>query len=70
MADRSAIEWTEATWNPMTGCSKVSPGCAYCYAETSLSGGAGIPGHAYSKVSTFGFGRPRWSSRCGGGDLG
>lgn len=34
MADRSAIEWTEATWNPVTGCSKVSPGCAHCYAET------------------------------------
>jgi len=33
MADRSAIEWTEATWNPVTGCSKVSPGCAHCYAE-------------------------------------
>lgn len=34
MAERSAIEWTEATWNPVTGCSKVSPGCAHCYAET------------------------------------
>lgn len=34
MSDRSGIEWTEATWNPVTGCSKVSPGCAHCYAET------------------------------------
>lgn len=34
MSDGSAIEWTEATWNPVTGCSKVSPGCAHCYAET------------------------------------
>lgn len=34
MSDRSAIEWTDATWNPVTGCSKVSPGCAHCYAET------------------------------------
>jgi protein gp37 len=33
-SDRSAIEWTESTWNPVTGCSKVSPGCAHCYAET------------------------------------
>ncbi len=33
MSDKSAIEWTDATWNPVTGCSKVSPGCAYCYAE-------------------------------------
>jgi protein gp37 len=33
MADNTAIEWTEATWNPVSGCSKVSPGCAHCYAE-------------------------------------
>lgn len=33
MADSSPIEWTEATWNPVTGCDKVSPGCAHCYAE-------------------------------------
>jgi protein gp37 len=33
MADHSAIEWTEATWNPTTGCTKISPGCAHCYAE-------------------------------------
>lgn len=33
MSDKSAIEWTDATWNPVTGCSKVSPGCANCYAE-------------------------------------
>jgi len=33
MGDRSAIEWTDATWNPVTGCSKVSPGCAHCYIE-------------------------------------
>lgn len=32
-SDKSGIEWTEATWNPVTGCSKVSPGCAHCYAE-------------------------------------
>lgn len=33
MATGSSIEWTEATWNPVTGCDKVSPGCAHCYAE-------------------------------------
>jgi len=33
MAQLSSIEWTEATWNPLTGCTKVSPGCKYCYAE-------------------------------------
>ncbi|MFZ2226176.1 MAG: phage Gp37/Gp68 family protein [Candidatus Moraniibacteriota bacterium] len=48
MADKSAIEWTDATWNPVTGCSKVSPGCAHCYAETlaltRLAGKAGYSG--------------------------
>ena len=34
MADRSAIEWTDATWNPVTGCSQTSPGCDNCYALT------------------------------------
>jgi protein gp37 len=33
MGQKSAIEWTEATWNPLTGCDKISPGCANCYAE-------------------------------------
>ena len=33
MSTNSAIEWTEATWNPLTGCTKISPGCKYCYAE-------------------------------------
>src|SRR3954469_9197042 len=33
MADHSAIEWTDATWNPTTGCTRVSPGCANCYIE-------------------------------------
>jgi protein gp37 len=33
MADKTGIAWTDATWNPVTGCTKVSPGCAHCYAE-------------------------------------
>ena len=33
MANKSGIEWTESTWNPLTGCTKVSPGCKHCYAE-------------------------------------
>lgn len=48
MGDKSSIEWTNATWNPVTGCSKVSPGCAHCYAETlaltRLAGKEGYPG--------------------------
>src|SRR3989338_10263194 len=34
MAQTSRIEWTEATWNPTVGCTKISSGCKYCYAET------------------------------------
>ncbi len=33
MSEKSGIEWTDATWNPVTGCSKISPGCKHCYAE-------------------------------------
>jgi protein gp37 len=33
MATKSRIEWTESTWNPLTGCNKISPGCKFCYAE-------------------------------------
>jgi protein gp37 len=46
MSDTTAIEWTDATWNPVTGCSKVSPGCAHCFAETlALTRLAGKPGY-------------------------
>ena len=34
MSLQSSIEWTDATWNPVRGCTKVSPGCKHCYAET------------------------------------
>lgn len=47
MPGDSKIEWTDATWNPVTGCTKVSPGCAHCYAETFAERWRGIPGHAY-----------------------
>jgi protein gp37 len=49
VSDRSAIEWCEASWNPATGCSKVSPGCAHCYAETFAERWRGIPGHPYEQ---------------------
>lgn len=51
MSDRSKIEWTEATWNPVRGCSKVSPGCKHCYAERFAERWRGIAGHPYE----FGF---------------
>jgi three-Cys-motif partner protein len=55
----SAIEWTEATWNPVTGCSKVSPGCAHCYAETFAERWRGIDDHPYEQ----GFDLRLWPSR-------
>lgn len=47
MADTSKIEWTDATWNVVTGCEKVSPGCDNCYAETFAERWRGIPGHHF-----------------------
>jgi protein gp37 len=47
MADKSAIEWTDATWNPVTGCTKISPGCDRCYAERFAERFRGVPGHPY-----------------------
>lgn len=47
MADRSAIEWTDATWNPVTGCTKISPGCDRCYAERFSERFRGTKGHPF-----------------------
>lgn len=49
MSDKSLIEWTEATWNPVRGCKKVSPGCKHCYAETFAERFRGVPGNAYEQ---------------------
>lgn len=49
MSDRSSIEWTDATWNPIRGCTKISPGCAHCYAETFAERFRGVPGHPYEQ---------------------
>ena len=49
MSQRSAIEWTDATWNPVRGCTKVSPGCKHCYAEVFSERWRGIPGHPYEQ---------------------
>ena len=49
MSDHSAIEWTDATWNPVRGCTKVSPGCMHCYAETFAERFRGVPGHPYEQ---------------------
>lgn len=47
MGDKTAIEWTDATWGPVTGCTKVSAGCDNCYAETLAERFRGTPGHYY-----------------------
>jgi protein gp37 len=47
MSLNSHIEWTEATWNPVTGCTQVSPGCAHCYAKAFAERFRGVPGHPY-----------------------
>jgi protein gp37 len=49
MADKSKIEWTDATWNPVRGCTKISPGCKHCYAETFAERFRGVPGHPYEQ---------------------
>src|SRR5437762_10171339 len=49
MSDKSAIQWTDATWNPVRGCVKVSPGCAHCYAETFAERFRGVQGHPYEQ---------------------
>ena len=49
MAERSTIEWTDATWNPVRGCTKISPGCKHCYAETFAERFRGVKGHPYEQ---------------------
>lgn len=59
MAAKSRIEWTDATWNPVTGCTKVSPGCVHCYAETFSERFRGVPGHPFEQ----GFDLKLWPDR-------
>jgi protein gp37 len=49
MSATTKIEWTDRTWNPVTGCTKVSPGCDNCYAETFAERWRGTPGHPYEQ---------------------
>jgi protein gp37 len=49
MAVVSKIEWTDTTWNPVRGCTKISPGCKHCYAETFAERFRGVPGHPYER---------------------
>ena len=49
MSLASTIEWTDATWNPVRGCTKISPGCKHCYAETFAERFRGVKGHPYEQ---------------------
>ncbi|MBK9263039.1 MAG: phage Gp37/Gp68 family protein [Polyangiaceae bacterium] len=49
MAQLSPIEWTDASWNPVRGCVKVSPGCKHCYADAFAERFRGVPGHPYEQ---------------------
>jgi protein gp37 len=49
MSVHSHIEWTDATWNPVRGCTKISPGCKHCYAETFAERFRGVKGHPYEQ---------------------
>ena len=59
MAQKSEIEWTDATWNPVTGCTKIGPGCDNCYAERFAERWRGIEGHPYEQ----GFDLRLWPTR-------
>jgi protein gp37 len=49
MSEHSEIEWTDATWNPVRGCTKITPGCDHCYAETFAERFRGVEGHPYEQ---------------------
>ncbi len=59
MSSSSAIEWTDATWNPVSGCTEVSPGCDHCYARTFAERFRGVPNHPYEQ----GFDLRLWPER-------
>lgn len=59
MSQNSSIEWTDATWNPVTGCTKISPGCKHCYAERFSERFRGVSGHPFEQ----GFDLKLWQER-------
>src|SRR5579859_7339632 len=59
MSATSTIEWTQSSWNPISGCTEVSPGCDHCYARTFAERFRGVPGHPYEQ----GFDLRLWPER-------
>lgn len=62
VAVATSIEWTEMTWNPVRGCSRISPGCQHCYAERMAHRFSG-PGLPYEGLTKSVRGEPRWTGR-------
>lgn len=62
MGDKTAIAWTDATWNPLRGCSKVSDGCKFCYAMGVAARFSG-PGQPYEGLAKMVGGNPQWTNR-------
>lgn len=60
MGDKTGIQWTDATWNPLRGCTRVSKGCEHCYAETVANRFSG-PGEPYEGLIALGKKGPRWN---------
>ncbi len=61
MSVNTTIEWTDVTWNPIRGCTKISPGCAHCYAETFAERFRGVPGHPYEQGFDLRIVREKWA---------
>jgi len=63
MANNSSIEWTEATWNPIAGCTVLSPGCTNCYAMRLASRLAAMGQEKYQGTTRVSGGRPKWNGK-------
>jgi protein gp37 len=63
MVNRSSIEWTEATWNPVAGCSVISPGCTNCYAMRMAARLAAMGSGKYEGMTRISGGRAKWNGK-------
>ena len=61
MGDKTKIEWCDATWSPIVGCTRVSEGCRFCYSERFMARFSGVPGHKFEGISNFTPAGPHWS---------
>jgi protein gp37 len=63
MVSRSSIEWTEATWNPVAGCSVISPGCTNCHAMRMAARLAAMGSGKYKGTTRISGGRAKWNGK-------